>query len=282
MIYIADATLERFIKEDVPYLDLTTWGLGIGNAPGKIEFFNREPAVLCGTEEITRIGRKLNLELGPWLPSGSVLQPGTTVLEATGSAAELHQVWKVAVNILEHASGIATRTRQWADRIAAVNPAVGLVTTRKGFPGTKELATKAVLCGGGMPHRLGLSETVLIFAQHREFLTATCGDWATVVRKLKLQACEKKILAEAESLPDALAWVRAGVDGVQVDKVAPAELKGWVEELRSAAPELTVLAAGGINERNLEAYAATGVDALVTSAVYFGKPSDFSAKMNAL
>jgi molybdenum transport protein len=279
MVYLADETLEKFIKEDVPYLDLTTWILGIGEQHGAIRFFNREKTVLCGTEEAARIARKFDLEVKAFLPSGTQLESETMVLEAAGRAADLHRVWKVTVNILEHASGIATRTRDWLERIHAVDPTVGLVTTRKGFPGTKELATKAVLAGGGYPHRLGLSETVLIFPQHRAFLAARNRPLTQVVTELKEKACEKKILAEAESLTEALEWVAAGVDGIQFDKIAAAKLREYVSELRRAEPRLVILAAGGIHQQNIAEYAATGVNALVTSAVYFGKPSDFSARM---
>jgi molybdenum transport protein len=276
LVYISDDTLERFLKEDLPYLDLTTWVMDIGATPGKLTYFCREATVLCGTEEVARLCRKLNVQVKLSLPSGTRMAPQTTFFEAAGRAEDLHRLWKVGLNILEYASGIATRTRKLVDCITAVNPQTTLVTTRKNFPGTKELAVKAVLAGGGIPHRLGLSETVLIFGQHRNFLQ---GELADSIAAIKTKVCEKKVLAEAEGIEEALVWAQAGIDGVQFDKVSVAELRKYVGQLRAVNPGITILAAGGITEANAGEYAATGIDAVVTTAVYFGKPADFGTKI---
>jgi molybdenum transport protein len=281
MIYLADETIEKFIEEDVPYLDLTTWALGIGACPGKIAYYCREETVLCGTEEVTRICRKLDVTVIRSIASGETVAPNTIFFEATGPAANLHQVWKAGLNILEYASGIATRTRRLVDKITAVNPRMTLVTTRKSFPGTKELAIKAVLAGGGIPHRLGLSETVLIFEQHRNFWAEQTGLMQRITQ-IKAKVCEKKVLAEVAGLKEALEFSRAGIDGVQFDKVSVTQLQEWAPQLRAIRPDLTILAAGGITESNAAEYAGTGVDALVTTAVYFGKPADLGTTIARL
>jgi molybdenum transport protein len=281
MIYLADETIEKFIEEDVPYLDLTTWVLGIGACPGKIAYYCREETVLCGTEEVTRICRKLDVTVIRSIASGETVAPNTIFFEATGPAANLHQVWKAGLNILEYASGIATRTRRLVDKITAVNPRMTLVTTRKSFPGTKELAIKAVLAGGGIPHRLGLSETVLIFEQHRNFWVDQTGLMQRIAQ-IKAKVCEKKVLAEVAGLKEALEFSRAGIDGVQFDKVSVTQLQEWAPQLRAIRPDLTILAAGGITESNAAEYAGTGVDALVTTAVYFGKPADLGTTIARL
>lgn len=263
MFYITEETLDKFIKEDVPYLDLTTSILGIGEKQGTIHYYSREKAVVCGTEEVERIAQKFRLKVESLTPSGTPVSPNDTIFQASGRAEDLHQVWKVAVNILEYGSGIATRTRRWVDRMTAINPEQMLLTTRKGFPGTKELAIKGVLAGGGYPHRLGLSETVLIFKQHLNFLDDPVT-FETMIPSLKRKACEKKILAEVESLNEAVRLAKAGIDGVQFDKVPARELSGYVVALRDINPDIVILAAGGINESNIEEYAATDVNALVT------------------
>jgi molybdenum transport protein len=273
MLYIAEETIEKWMKEDVPYMDLTTWALGIGDCPGKLAYYCRQETVLCGMEEVRRICGKLNVEVTRSAASGEQVGPDTVFFEAAGSAEDLHKVWKIGLNILEYASGIATRTRKLVERIHAVNPRVSLVTTRKNFPGTKELAIKAVLAGGGVPHRLGLSETLLIFGQHRNFL-ADQSELVAKISEIKTRVCEKKVIAEVDGLTEALMLAGAGIDGVQFDKVAAAELREWISRLRVVRPELTILAAGGVTESNAAEYAATGVDALVTTAVYFGKPAD--------
>lgn len=143
------------------------------------------------------------------------------------------------------------------------------VATRKGFPGTRALAIKAVLAGGGSPHRLGLSETVLVFGQHRALL-ATHDEFFRQIPAWKARAPEKKFLVEAEGADDALAAVRAGADGIQFDKLPPSELAKAVPLLRAVRQDLALIAAGGIVPGNVAAYAATGVDALATSTVFHG------------
>lgn len=157
MIYIPDEAIDRMIGEDIPYLDLTTWALDIGGKRGKIEYFSREKAVLCGTEEVLRMLVKLGVAPEFSLPSGTVIEPQQVFLSGTGTAQSLQMAWKVTQNLLECCSGIATKTRRIVDKVKSVNPAVSVASTRKSFPGTKAMSVKAILCGGAAPHRLGLS-----------------------------------------------------------------------------------------------------------------------------
>jgi molybdenum transport protein len=281
LMYISDETLDRFIREDAPYLDLTTLLLDIGQKSGTISFKSREKGVLCGSEEAARIMQKLGLKPGLLLSSGTQILPGQPLLQAEGKTSSLHLAWKVCLNILEYSSGIASRTRLLVDKARLVNPNVGVLSTRKMFPGTREMAVKAVVAGGGFPHRLGLSETVLIFQQHIDFL-AGMQELVQMLSKLRQQACEKKVIVEVTTLDDALLLARAGVDGLQFDKVPPEQLGHYVEEIRKHYPRLLLLGAGGINEANVASYAATGIDAIVTTSMYFGRPLDISVNMNPL
>ncbi|EHQ89686.1 ModD protein [Desulfosporosinus youngiae] len=273
MIYISDETIDRWIKEDVPYLDLTTLTLGIGGTKGTITFKAREFTVLSGVEEVLRIFNRLGIRQIRSLPSGSIVNKGDIFIEAEGLASNLHIAWKVSLNILEYCSGIATRTKRMVDKAKSVNPQVAVVATRKSFPGTKELSIKSIIAGGAFPHRLGLSETILIFKQHVNFL-GDIHNLAQVMKEVKGNACEKKIIVEVERIEDARLLVETGVDGLQFDKIPAHDLKVIVEEIRSLNPNVTLLGAGGINEGNIQDYADTGIDAIVTTAMYFGKPSD--------
>ena len=98
---------------------------------------------------------------------------------------------------------------------------------------------------------------------------------------IRRRCIEKKLFVEADAAR-AVALARAGVDGVQVDKVAPDELAPLVAELRAIDPRLTIIAAGGIDAGNAGAYAATGVDGLATTAPFPATPLDMSAKMERL
>ena len=280
-MYISDETLEKFIKEDVPYIDLTSHILDIGSQNGKMKFVCREEAIICGTEEVARIFQKLNVRAASFVPSGTKVTPGTVILEGVGNSENLHMAWKVSMNILEYSSGIATRTGRLIQRTRSASPRVQLVTTRKGFPGTKELSIKAVVSGGGLPHRLGLSESVLIFAQHLIFLEGIEG-LIKRMEAVKAKSCENRVFVEVENVKDALKICRAGADGIQFDKMSCRELQEAVKLLREINPNVVILAAGGINESNAEDYAGTGIDAIVTSAVYYGKPVDIGTEMEKI
>ena len=280
MLRISDARLDQLIAEDVPYLDLTSCVLGIDGQPGRIEYFTREECTLCGTEEAARIMEKLGLEVEWSRPSGTLVAPGESFLAATGRAEGVHQAWKVCLNLFDHLSAVATKSRQMVQAAHAVNPRCEVLTTRKSMPGVKDLLTKAVMCGGAFPHRLGLSETVLVFDHHTAFI----GGFEAFLEQLpeiRRRCVEKKVFVEADAA-QARRLVEVGVDGVQFDKVAPDELTALVPELRAIDPHVTLIAAGGINPSNAGVYAATGVDGLVTTALFTAKPVDMSVRIAAL
>lgn len=272
-MYVSEGFLDDLIKEDVPYLDLTTTVLGISGKTGRITFSSREDTVLCGIEEVVRIFGKLGIKVQHCLPSGTRVNPQTLLIAGSGNAARLHMAWKVCLNLVEYCSGIATRTRRLVDEAKAINPGISIVATRKSFPGTKELSIKSILAGGALPHRLGLSETVLIFKQHVNFLGGF-GALPDLMEQVRIDTREKKIIVEVEDEDQARLIARAGIDGIQFDKWKPDDLARIIEEVRNINPFITLIAAGGINESNAAAYARTGVDAIATSWVYFGKPAD--------
>lgn len=281
MVNITNDTLERWLKEDIPYLDLTTFLLELGGRDGEMHFFSRDAAVLCGTEEVARLGELKGARVLEYIPSGSKIFPEQVFMKIGGSAEVLHLLWKTSQNILEYASAVASRTNTLVEKARKINENVAILSTRKVFPGTKELSIKAVLSGGGIPHRLGLSETILIFKQHRVFL----GSWDKLtakIRELRKKSCEKKIIAEIEQPEEAVPLCRAGLDGLQFDKLSPEKVAELVREIKKEFPHILTIAAGGINENNVEKYAATGVDAIVTTSMYFGRPVNIGVKMKAV
>ena len=273
-----DSDIEKFIEEDVPYGDLTTHLLGIGECPGRIFFSTREETTLCCTEEAARVLQKCGATLISCMPSGTKLSAGVEFLVAGGPAHALHAGWRVALNLLEYSSGIASRTQRIVEKCRAVNPDISIVTTRKSFPGTKKISIKAVTAGGALPHRLGLSETVLVFRQHTAFLGGLEAFLGTV-SELKLKSRETKIVVEADTAEEAVLIARGNADIVQLDKVPPVELKNTVASIRTINPNILISAAGGINESNAAEYAATGIDIIVLSSTYFGKPSDIGVRI---
>jgi len=278
-VFISDEEISKFIQEDIPYFDLTTLALGIGEKQGKITYQTRHETVACGTEEAARILKKCGAEVTAIAPSGTLLSTGELMLEAKGSAAALHAAWKASLNLLEYMSGIATRTYKLVRVAKTENPTISIATTRKVFPGTKSLSVKAVLAGGAHLHRLGLSETILVFKQHLIFTDGLNG-FLKQLEALKVEGKEKKIGIEVENQTQALQVAEAGVDIVQFDKVPASDLTQMVSDLKLKYPSVQIAAAGGISGENVREYAATGVDLLVTTWPYFGKPADIQAKMH--
>ena len=280
MIRISDARLDYFMAEDVPYIDLTSEILGIGDAAGEMEYFSREACIVAGVEEVARLAKAAGCEVEVLHGSGDAVEPEEPILRARGRAGDLHQVWKVGLNLLDHLSAVATKTRAMVDAAHSVNPRCEVLTTRKSMPGCKDLLIEAVMVGGAFPHRLGLSETVLVFDHHMKFLGGF-DEFVKRIPEFRSRCIEKKLFVEA-SPEQARVLAAAGVDGIQLDKVPVAELDALVKELRAIDPHVTLIAAGGVNPQNAAAYAATGVDGLATTALYTAKPLDMSIRMTAL
>ena len=266
MLALSDHDLARLLQDDVPNGDLTTGALGIGACPGRIEFKARQAMTAACTEEAVRMFELAGAQAELVTPSGTAVTANTLLLRASGSAEFLHTAWKASQILVEWASGIATS----AAAIVAAAGDVPVACTRKNAPGTKALSAKAVRAGGATMHRLGLSETLLVFAEHRLFLAETP---AQTVARLKRRQPEKKIVVEVATPDEASIWAQAGADVLQLEKFTPEQVAQW----RVATPDFsdTLLAiAGGVRADNAAAYVAAGADLLVTSAPYFAPPRD--------
>ena len=272
-VFFDHATIDAWIAEDAPLLDLTTHLLALGDRPARIRFVLRAAGVAACTEEAARVAQHCGAQVEACVASGQRLAAGSELLSASGSAASVLRAWKVAQNLLEYACGVASATAAMVVAVHAAAPQVAVLTTRKSAPGLRRIALKATLSGGAFPHRLGVGETVLVFPQHRALL----GDWDALAAQLARAApalAEKKCVIEAHSLDDALAAVRAGADVVQFDKAAPDALRAWCAELAARHPTVGRIAAGGIGQANAADYAASGVHALVTSSLHYAPPAD--------
>ncbi len=272
-VFFDHATIDAWIAEDAPLLDLTTHLLALGDRPARIRFVLRAAGVAACTEEAARVAQHCGAQVEACVASGQRLAAGSELLSASGSAASVLRAWKVAQNLLEYACGVASATAAMVAAVHAAAPQVAVLTTRKSAPGLRRIALKATLSGGAFPHRLGVGETVLVFPQHRALL----GDWDALAAQLARAApalAEKKCVIEAHSLDDELAAVRAGADVVQFDKAAPDALRAWCAELAARHPTVGRIAAGGIGQANAADYAASGVHALVTSSLHYAPPAD--------
>lgn len=264
---LSDAELHGLLQGDVPCGDITTESLGIGPVPGRLRFTARGPMVACGTEEAARLLALAGARVQLLAASGHAQEAGSALLTAEGTAAQLHHAWKTAQTLVEWASGIATS----AAAIAAAAGGVAVACTRKNVPGTKAMSAKAVMAGGAVMHRLGLSETLLVFAEHRLFLAETPPQ--TVARLRRAQP-EKKIVVEVGDGPEALVWANAGVDVLQLEKFSSAAVASCRQAIEALPQRPLLAAAGGVRADNAAAYVAAGAQLLVTSAPFTAAPRD--------
>lgn len=267
-----DTQLHRLLADDVPYGDLTTTALDLGTLPGRIEFFARGAMTVCASEEAAQLLRLAGAQVDAVLRSGSRAAPQDLLLSAHGEAGALHQAWKVAQTLMEYASGIASAARGINDALQAAGLAIPVACTRKHFPGTKAVAVKAVLAGGALMHRLGLSETLLVFAEHRAFIPD--AELPARLAALKRANPEKKLVAEVGDVDEALRLAAAGVDLLQLEKFTPASVAACRTALQARGLGIALAAAGGVHAANAVAYARAGADLLVTSAPFFAPPAD--------
>lgn len=282
MIILNDHELETLLAEDVPYGDLTTASLEITDQRARITFATRErPLVVSCTEEAVRLCGLYGLEIDGFVKSGTLVPPKSVFLEARGEAGNIHRIWKSVQNLLDYAGGISTYTREAVLLARRINPDIVVATTRKTTPFTKKIAIKAVEAGGGVAHRLGLSESILIFDYHRVFFPSEEA-FAEALNKTRKANPEKKIVMEAGDIDEALKFALLGTDILQLEKFPLSKLSDAVQILRADYPHITLIATGGISAKNIAEYAGTGVDMIVTSSPYSAQPADIKVKIEPL
>jgi molybdenum transport protein len=271
---VNSSELERLLLDDVPYGDLTTEALGIGDVPGKMTFSVRDPMTIALVEEAARIIELAGCRVEIQARTGDVLPSGSPVLRASGPAAGLLGSWKVAQTLIETWSGVATAAREMVQAARTVSADVAVACTRKHTPGTKFYAAAAVKAGGAIMHRMGLSETVVVFPEHLSF--ATDAAWEKLVARLRKAAPEKKLVIEVNDVEAGIAAARAGFDVIQTERFTPQQITDL--SLR-VSPRNVIAAAGGVTAANAAEYAAAGADVLVTSWPYAARPRDIQVRI---
>lgn len=278
MIYYPDAFLDNLLMEDIQYGDLTSRALNIGNQLGTMTFTRREAGCVSGITLGCRLLEKLGLVAIAHQQDGDFANAGDCLITAEGRADALHQGWKVVQNVLEWSCGVSDYMARMLDIYHRYQPKGQIACTRKNIPNTKLLATQAVLAGGGVIHRQGCSETILLFANHRRFLSEP-NNWAQHVKQLRQAAPEKCIVVEADDIEQAREALKAQPDILQLDKFSIEDIAQLQQEVPHVAPHCHLSLAGGINLNTIEKYAQTGVNLLVTSAPYYAPPTDIKVRL---
>jgi molybdenum transport protein len=281
MIYFTDQEIDQLLMEDVQYFDLTTSLLRLENKPAKIQISTRESTVVCGTEEVMKIFIRTGIQTTLFTPSGEHLGKEVKFLEGEGLSGNLFAISRTVENLLRYASGIATRTRLLQEKAHEVNKDISIVTTRKTIPGTRKIAIKAVKAGGASIHRLGLSESILVYKNHYAFLGGP-EHLEKRIREQKTQTGGKPITVEVETMDDAMVIATSGIDIIQLDKFSAGDIKKLSKEILKINPAIKLAAAGNITPVNVQDYAVSGADILVTSWPYYGEPAELTVSIQPI
>jgi molybdenum transport protein len=172
---------------------------------------------------------------------------------------------------------MATAARAMVDAVRAVDPNVRVACTRKAFPGGRRLSHVAVTAGGAILHRAGLSETILIFAEHRAFLRDQ--SLAAVMNRLRHVSPEKKIAIEVDDVEEAGEAIDAGFDILQLERFSLAEVAQVAAHARTRSVPPLIAAAGGVTAANAADYVRAGAGMIVTSAPFGAPPADVNVSI---
>jgi molybdenum transport protein len=275
MINFSDQELWNYIREDISYFDLTTHLLAPAEQKVILSIVTREEIVVACNDDAARIAELLGCKVIAKAQSGIMVKKGSTLLEIYGDGQSIHKAWKVCQVFLEHACALATHAHKMLTKAQSVNPDCEVLVTRKSFPFSKQFSIHALMCGGVMPHRLGVSESVLIFDHHRS-LFENHDAFEDALKKIKKRCVENKLVVESQTLDDAKRMLQLGADVIQLDKCSADTVRELVIYKNTNFPNAAIMAAGGINMQNVADYAKTGVNALVTSALYSSSMSNLT------
>lgn len=219
-------------------------------------FTARQHGTVAGLQIIEWTMHELNpdIEVTFTASDGDRVEPGTRLATVEGNAIDIVGAERTALNLLTYASGIATRTRQWADAIADTKAQVR--DTRKTLPGYRALAKCAVLAGSGVNHRMSLSDAALIKDNH----IAAAGGAAVAYRRVRDRFPAVPVETEVDTFEQLEEMLQLKPDLIMVDNFSPEGVRGAVEKRDALSPETKLEASGGLTLENAREYAETGVD----------------------
>ena len=255
------AALEAWLAEDIGRGDLTAAALQ--GQQGQAHWIAKQPGRFCGGPLVQRLFQRLDPGVSVRLlrEDGVAVEAGECLLELAGPATALVAGERTALNLAMRLSGIATATAELVAQLQGTG--VRLADTRKTTPGLRLLEKYAVRCGGGINHRMGLDDAAMLKENH----IAWAGGITAAITAVRQQApWPTAVIVEAETEAQATEAVRAGANGVLLDEFTPEQLRQLVPRLRDCSDLGVVLEASGIQPEQLQAYAATGIDLISTSA----------------
>ena len=262
---LIDRLIDLAFAEDIGDGDHTTLSCIPATETGKSKLLIKEPGILAGIEVAKEVFRRFDptLKVEVFMPDGSVVKPGDVPMVVEGKVQSLLQTERLMLNIMQRMSGIATMTRRYADRLKGTHTRV--LDTRKTTPGMSILEKMAVKIGGGVNHRIGLFDMILLKDNHVDF----AGGIDKAILRAKEYCKEKgkdlKIEIEVRNLDELRQVLEVGgVDRIMFDNFTP-ELTRQAVEMVGGRYETE--SSGGITFDTLRDYAETGVDFISVGAL---------------
>ncbi|KAA6225147.1 ModD protein [Campylobacter sp. LR196d] len=270
--------LENLLAQDAPFLDNTSFGLDI-KTDTRLSFFPKnDDIILCGIDECVKLAKLQGLEVEFSKENANFIKAKETFLSIKGEAQIVLKVAKSFQNILEYTSSVATYTNKMLNLARKENDKIALLGTRKTMPFAKKLLLKALISGGGLPHRYGLSDSILIFDEHKLLCENLQNDFINLKTKFK----EHKIIVEISSIEESIKFAKMGADILQCERFCVNDLK-TIKKIRDEEfPNILLSATGNINLENVSEFARTGVDIIVSTAMYRAKICDIKLSYERL
>ena len=278
--------LATFIEEDLGRGDVTSESLVPKTREAQGTVCAAERGVLAGLEEASLLAASVSLEITTYAIDGDDFLPGQIVFELTGAARAVLGIERTMLNVMSHMSGVATATNRAITAVTEAHTGLHadnpprITATRKTLPGLRTFQKKAVVLGGGLPHRLDLAEAVLIKDNHLMIVT----DIVDALARVRDRVGELPIEIEVESLSDALTAAKAGANCLLLDNFEPEGVVEVVSALCSAGLRnaISLEASGGITIDTVGRCADTGVAFISMGSLTMSAPHiDFSLHLTS-
>lgn len=256
--HLAVDTVRAALLEDLGLAgDITTNAIISPEATSEAVFALREDGCIAGMPLVIAAFRALDPEIviEPHVKEGDVASAGSIAARITGKTRAILTAERVALNLLQHLSGIATATRHFVEAVAGTHTRI--ICTRKTTPGLRAFEKYAVRAGGGFNHRFGLFDGVLIKDNH---IAAAGGVSAAIERVLAASGHLVKIEVEVDTLDQLEEALQHPIDAVLLDNMAVPELKNAVARAKTVRPAILCEASGGVRLVTVRSIAETGVD----------------------
>ena len=274
---LIDELIDLAFAEDIGDGDHTTLCCIPDTAMGKSRLLIKEPGILAGVEIARKIFHRFDpdLKMTVYIEDGTAVKPGDVAFVVEGRVQSLLQTERLMLNVMQRMSGIATMTHRYVKKLEGLHTRI--LDTRKTTPGMRMLEKEAVKIGGGVNHRIGLFDMILLKDNHVDFAggienaISRCHDY------LKAKGKDLKIEIEVRNLDELKEVMRVGgVDRIMLDNFSPELTR---EAVKIVGGKYEIESSGGITFDTIRDYAESGVDFVSVGAVsYSVKGLDMSFK----